>query len=96
MHCSSATSSNDVVFENPSPVPLGGVAVFTCSATTSAIGWIADATNITQFKDDTPPGVLYRTSALHVLALLGNNYSNVTCQYFVGSSERTELLLIYG
>ena len=35
----SGSSSDDVTLDNPSPVPLGTTAVFTCSATAFSIGW---------------------------------------------------------
>ena len=34
-----ANASEVTLIQNPSPVPLGGVAVFNCSATTAAKIW---------------------------------------------------------
>ena len=90
----SGSSSDDVTLDNPSPVPLGTTAVFTCSATAFSIGWDpANATNTTVMADS-QAGNVFRTSKLSILAIVKNNNTVITC--VAGNLQRNEILKIYG
>ena len=88
------SSSEDVTLDNPSPVPLGTTAVFTCSATTFAIGWDPGNSTNTSVMGDSQAGSVFRISRLSLLAIEKNNNTAITC--LVGSVQRTEILKIYG
>ena len=86
--------ANDVLLQNPSPVPLGGVAVFTCSATTVAIIWSTTAVNSSQVSNSAV-GNIFRSSQLLVPAITVNNKTNVTYNTFE-QQKNTVQLYIYG
>ena len=92
----SGSSSDDVTLDNPSPVPLGTTAVFTCSATAFSIGWdpANAATNTTVMADSQLAGNVFRTSKLSILAIVKNNNTVITC--VAGNLQRNEILKIYG
>ena len=93
----SSSSSDDVTLDNPSPVPLGTTAVFTCSATAFSIGWDpanAKLTNTTVMADSQLAGNVFRTSKLSILAIVKNNNTVITC--VAGNLQRNEILKIYG
>ena len=84
-----------MVVNNPSPVPLGGVAVFTCSATAEAIFWTSTAVNATQLMGTSGVGIRPRSLLLQVLAIAENNNTNATCKT-ADQRKKTVQLLIYG
>ena len=88
------SSAEDVTLDNPSPVPLGTTAVFTCSATAFSIGW--DTPNTTNATDmgDSQTGNVFRTSKLSVPAIEKNNNTAITC--IAGSLQKNEIIKIYG
>ena len=86
--------TKDVLLHNPSPVPLGGVAVFTCSATTVGMSWTTNAVNCCEVPD-TAVGNVWRTSQLRVPALPVNNNTYINCQTFERQGE-AERFYIYG
>ena len=93
MYTESGSLSDDVTLNNPSPVPLGTTAVFTCSATAFSIGWDpGNATNTSVMSVD-QAGNVFRTSKLSVLAIEKNNNTAITC--VADGSPRTEILTIY-
>ena len=93
--CEMAANASDVtLIQNPSPVPLGGVAVFTCRATTLAIFWSTTAVNSSQISDSTVGNIL-RLSQLFVPAPSVNNNTNITCKTFEQQENATQLY-IYG
>ena len=93
------SSTDDGTLDNPSPVPLGTTAVFTCSGTGVSIGWLpGNATNIS-VMGDSQIGTVFRTSRLSVPAIEENNNTAITCIIFRtigGNLQRTENLIIYG
>ena len=97
-----SSSSDDVTLTNPSPVPLGTIAVFTCGGTGFGIVWdTANATNSSfiGLVGDGLPDTIFRTSRLSVLAIGENNNTAVTCiivRTIGGNLQRTETLTIYG
>ena len=68
--------------------------MFTCSATTLAIGWFTTAVNRSQ-ESDSAVGNVLRSSKLLVPALPVNNNTNITCLTFE-QQENTTQLYIYG
>ena len=84
----------DTQLQNPSPVPLEGVAVFTCSATTAGLSWTTNAVNGSQVPD-TAVGRVWRSSQLRVPALPENNNTDMNCQTFE-QQQITAQLYIYG
>ena len=99
IYTESGSSSDDVTLNNPSPVPLGTTAVFTCSGTGIAIVWDpANATNASVMGDSFG-GNVFKTSRLSVLAIEENNNTAITCVVFRTIREnlqRTKTLTIYG
>ena len=86
--------ANDVLLQNPSPVPLGGVAEFNCSATTKSITWSTTAVSSSQVSSSAV-GNVFRSSQLLVPAITVNNNTNITCETFE-RQENTTQLYIYG
>ena len=86
--------TKDILLHNPSPVPLGGVAVLTCSATTVGMSWTTNAVDCYEVPD-TAVGNVWRTSQLRVPALSVNNNTDINCQTFE-QQENIERLYIYG
>ena len=86
-----ANASEVTLTHNPSPVPLGGVAVFTCRATTLAIIWFTTSSQVA----DSVVGNILRSSQLFVPAFPVNNNTNITCKTFE-QKENTTQLYIYG
>ena len=92
------SSSEDVTLDNPSPVPLGTTAVFTCSGTGLGIVWDTANAN-TSFMGDSQTGNVFRTSRLSVPAIEENNNTAITCvivRTIGGNLQRTENLTVYG
>ena len=89
-----ANASEVTLTHNPSPVPLGGVAVFTCRATTLAIIWFTTAVNSSKVADSVVGNIL-RSFQLFVPAFTVNNNTNITCKTFE-QQENTTQLYIYG
>ena len=95
----SSSEADGIVPDNPSPVPLGTIAVFTCSGTGVAIGWDPGNATNTSVMSDSFGGNVFRTSRLSVPAIEENNNTAITCIIFRtigGSLQRTENLTIYG
>ena len=92
-----AAVTKDSLLHNPSPVPLGGVATFTCSGycatTVRGLLWTTNAVNGSQVPD-TAVGNIWRSSQLHVPALPVNNNTDIHCQTF--EQQNIERLYIYG
>ena len=86
--------ASDILLQNPSPVPLGGVAVFNCSTTTAGIIWSTTAVDSSQVHDSAVGNVL-RSSQLLVPAITVNNNTNITCRTFEQQQHTTQLY-IYG
>ena len=89
-----ANASEVTLTHNPSPVPLGGVAVFTCRATTLEIIWSTTAVNSSKVADSVVGNVL-RSSQLFVPAPSMNNNTNITCKT-CDRQENTTQLYVYG
>ena len=93
-----SSSSDGVTLNNPSPVPLGATAVFTCSGAGLAIVWQPE--NIfNSSMGGSQAGTA--TSSLSVPAIEENNNTAITCVIIKmlgddGTLQSTENLTIYG
>ena len=72
--------ANDVLIQNPSPVPVGGVAEFVCNATSFGLFWIHNASDSVEPPVTNPAGNAPRTIRLVLPAILVNNNTNIKCQ----------------
>ena len=73
-------ATNGVVVQNPSPVPLGGVAEFVCNATSFGLIWIHTASGGIEPPITNPSGNAPRSIRLKLPAISVNNNTNITCQ----------------
>ena len=91
-----AAVASDVLLQNPSPVPIGEKAMFTCSAISLGIIWITNAVNNTIGPHDpTSTMPVPRTAAITVPAIPLNNNTNITC-LTIEQQQNTTQLYIYG
>ena len=72
--------ANDVLIQNPSPVPLGGVAEFVCNATSYGLFWIQNASGGVEPPVTNPAGNAPRSIRLQLPAISVNNNTNIKCQ----------------
>ena len=72
--------ANDVLIQNPSPVPLGGVAEFVCNATSFGLFWIHNASASVEPPVTNPGGNVPRSIILVLPAISMNNITNIKCQ----------------
>ena len=72
--------ANGVIIQNPSPVPLGGVAEFVCNAISHGLFWIENAKNSSEPPVSNPGGNSLRSIRLLVPAIPVNNNTDITCQ----------------
>ena len=96
LHC--AVSASGVLIQNPSPVPLGGIAEFVCNATSSELFWIHNTTNSSELPENTMSENARSTTrsvTLLVPAILVNNNTDITCQTAENNSSSAKLY-IYG
>ena len=87
-----ASTSDITLIQNPSPVPLGGVAVFTCSGTTKWIIWSTNTISSSHVSYSAVGNIL-RLSQLFVPALPLNNNTNITCKTFEQQENTTQLYI---